>query len=310
MEMTKIRTNPGPATSAYKDLVTKMPKQEDFAPSKMTRLGASLTGLAAGMKDPAEGPAAARSIIRAPYEDAVREYGMKLGASKTSADLEREDMRDQLSALAQARAMGLKLSEFQHKQLMDRADLKVKQDRAAAYIKKQGDPSYDHFPQADGSILAVNKTNPADRKTIPANTVQAAVLKTRQEANAIAGRNASTNEANSKSLAAYRTVMGDAATKRATASVDRLNKPVTPYQQAKAVDLALSLMFRDRRFSKYIKAGDASSPEPYLMQPDDGSPLYKEFRKELKRQVEQSIKKGDPFTEEEENADDDDIIVH
>src|ERR1051325_2548038 len=310
-DIDQLRSNPGPMTSAYKKLAAQVPSEANIRPNNFTKIGAILAGAGAGMRDPSKGAATAESILRSPYQSALDEYKTKIGVTKQAADLEREDTQAQIQALTQARALGLKYDQFKLQQLEankkaahDQGTLKVSQARAKAYIANLNKPDYDKTIQEDGSVLLVNKRNPKDRQVIPAKAIQAGTLRVQQQ-------NANTNAANAKSLAEYHKVMGTAATKRANASADRSNKGPTPYQQAKAYDLALADLYTDKRFGdKYITRSTGSDVAPYTAKIDDGSPMYKQFRVELKKKIEAMLRSGSPFgdgNDQEQDDDSDDI---
>jgi hypothetical protein len=315
-------TNNRPAMSDYRDQLSQMPKMDDYKPSLAGKISAAMVGGATGFRDPSKGWETAQGMVQAPYRQAMGEFSNKLGIRKELAGLEEKNVDDQTKALQEARTMGLNYDKFKfdQKQKLDETGLKREEfantkKKTEAEIAKMGESNYEYSDQADGSILAIDKNDPTKRMTIPAATVKAGQLgaermnaqSSRISANA-AAENASTNKANTESLKIYRDVMGKAATSRAANAATRLAKPPTPYQQSRAVDLALSLMQRDPVWSKYISKGGRDDSEPYLLKPDDGSPMYQQMKKQLKKQVEKSIQTGSPFPDTGTDNEDDDII--
>lgn len=290
-----------PALSDYKKQLEDMPKEDDYQLGKMGKFGAALSGFAAGMHDPAKGYELGQAIHDSPYKSAMGEFNNKLAIRKSVADIEGQSIDDQIKAMTQARSMGLKYDEFKLKQLQEQREAEVARGNLDV---NRGNLDVNRRKAATGDKTA-NATIENQRGMLAVAGRNAATGERNAGTNA---QNANTNLANSKSLASYHEVMGTAATTRANVSRDRQNKPQSPYQQAKAVDLALSLLQRDRRWGKYIKPGDAGSPEPYLMAPDDGSPMYQEFRKQVRRHVENQLKSGTPFPGEPTDEGDEDII--
>jgi len=326
--MRRIRQNVDPAVSAYHQTLKEQPQEEDYAPGKMGKLFAGLSGLGAGIHDPSSGGATAIAQLRAPYKEAMGAYQTKLSGAREGANLAREDQQTQLKGISDAMASKLKYSEYKRQIAKDERDFGQKQkvDESTinkniadvgeinARAKKLGQPEYVYEKQADGSILGINKNDTKDTVTIPAHTVEAGQLdvaklnagSAARQAGA-AERNAATGEANSKNLGIYHDVMGKAATARAANSTARLTKPPTPYQQSRAVDMSLSILYSDPKFKKYIHKGGANE-DPWSMTQDDGSPMYQEMKKQLKKHVENSLKAGSPFPGEGDDNQDDDVI--
>lgn len=309
-EMQRVLRN-RPATSAYQDALKTPPQEANYHPSLGRRLAGFGLGLAQGATsgDARQGMQLADTVINDPFKKQQSDYALSIGNKKAAAQIEGGDVDDQLKSLSEARAMGLKYDEFKLKQkednekhLYDEADRKVKQQtadaataRANAYVKAQGKGDYEYKVQSDGSILAINKHDSNDQKTIPAKSIEAFTAQTgRMNANTGA-KSAADRARDIDSLIATRAATG----KRKT--------PASAGDQGKAIDTALSLLYRDARFKKFIKVGGDADKEPYVMAADDGSPMYRAFRDELKKKVTDALERGTPFGDSA-GGDDEDII--
>lgn len=313
-EMENIRRNKGPAVTAYQQQLANIPTHDQFQPTKMRRLMATIAGVGAGLGGADKGVALADKINDSPYEEAMGEYRNKISGLQESANLERQDSQEQLKALSEARALGLKYDEFdlkrleaKHKEQMDQGNLSVAQNRAATYAQSVNKPEYTFTDQADGSVLATNKSNPADRRIIPAHTVTAANLKVNERQAATGERNANTNKENIDSLVADRPARRVIDQTRAERT--GLRAPVNATQQSKAIDNELALMFREPKYRGYITEGGSSDREPWKLAEDDGTSGYQEFRRELAKRVKASLASGDPFGGDEGDSEDDGSIV-
>lgn len=89
----------GPAMAAYAKFLQAAPKESDYKPSKMTRLGAILSGAAAGLRDPATGFETARAALERPYERALKKYSLDAGRLREAANLEEGQFRNQIGTL-------------------------------------------------------------------------------------------------------------------------------------------------------------------------------------------------------------------
>lgn len=73
--------------SDLKNTLASAPNRADYQPSKLTRLGAILSGAAAGFRNPAQGVALAHSIISNPYDTAEADYESQVKNQTTMAGL-------------------------------------------------------------------------------------------------------------------------------------------------------------------------------------------------------------------------------
>jgi hypothetical protein len=88
----------GPAMDAYsKYLEQGFPDRQEYAPSKISRLAAILSGASAGFRNPSEGVSVTRSILDEPYNRAVEKYRFEGQRLKEGAALEEAKSRTQLA---------------------------------------------------------------------------------------------------------------------------------------------------------------------------------------------------------------------
>src|SRR6266516_266797 len=87
-----------PLMSQYLQYLKDYPKPENYQPGKLDRLAASLSGIAAGWRNPSEGVGIARNILERPYERAKELYQLRGRGVETGARVE------ELGQAAQERA--------------------------------------------------------------------------------------------------------------------------------------------------------------------------------------------------------------
>jgi hypothetical protein len=145
------------------------------------------------------------------------------------------------------------------------------QTRAQAYADSVRRPGYDAVPQQDGSVLYVNKTNPADRQVVPAKSIAAGQL-------GVARKNAETNVRRANSYAASVSETGrhnQEMEKRPTGGTP------SPNAQQDAEDMALDELSMDPDFKDFIKleGGSFMTGKGAYKVPaeDDGSEEYQVF---------------------------------
>jgi len=178
-EILKLRTQRGPAMSAYEEHLKATPSAEDHKPGWFTRIAAGLSGLSAGMRNPMEGVTTARAINRGGYDAALEDYYNRAGVLGSAAEIERKDREDYIDALKAGAESGLTWEKFlEDKRKNEQAGRVAQQNadtaqaRAEAYIESVANPGFDHFVQEDGSILRVHKRT-GERSIIPAKDVRA-----------------------------------------------------------------------------------------------------------------------------------------
>lgn len=143
----------GPATANYRQFLEQgAPTRDQFQPSKIDRLGAVLTGVAAGAKG-GNGFGAAQNQLDEPYNQAYGDYAAKAGLLEKGAGLE--------ASTAQA----------QHRDAMDAATLGIKRDNTDSLIKsrlaradlydfKAKHPNAVFKSVPGGNIMALDPQNP------------------------------------------------------------------------------------------------------------------------------------------------------
>jgi hypothetical protein len=286
-ELLRMRHQTGPAMSAYKQSLAAVPNAEDYKPNWLTRIAAGLSGLSAGVRNPAAGVQTAMGLNRAGYENAVNDWTTKLKGQGEGARIEEAEHDGEMKDLTQAYGMRMKYRDYLLKRDkqghdMDIADEKLGVDRqnantnaarAQAYIQAQNRADLDFIPQQDGSILQIDKRS-GKREVVPAHTVAAYSAQTgRISANASASsadaaqQNAKTN---ARRANIYESYVGKYGTTRPQSATD----------QTRAMDLALRQMYMDPDWRKFITADDKGIFDPG--DPSDFSPEeWKLFQEEL-----------------------------
>lgn len=141
----------GPAMSAYRKFVEKpAPTADEFKPGKVSRLGAILSGAAAGFVNPSSGYGTAQEIISQPYREGMRRYADEGGRLREAASLEETDYKNKVGAV---KAVG----ELQAKERDD-----IRQDKLANSLMSQRALSMKETQQrieADGATFHLDKTD-------------------------------------------------------------------------------------------------------------------------------------------------------
>jgi hypothetical protein len=301
-EIERIRTNRGPALTAYQEHLDTMPTREETKPSKWRRLGASLSGAAEGLQRGfGAGFEHARGIVDAPYEKALGEWGNKQKSLGASAALEREEVQDQLKALSEARALGLKYDEYKLKRLESERDYDIA-DRTAATRERIADLT----AQRDAA------TDARERRRIDAEITRAKEQLEINRFTATTGRqNANTQAANVESMIEDRTEGRVIDRERIAASVANSirradgSKP-NPNEQYFALQNALDLLKTDPKYGRFVETDKAGKPS---IKPSDGSPDYQEFMRRLKITSERSLSQGSFLDTDFGDEEEDDVLI-
>ena len=81
-----------PDMDRYREHIRSMPQQEDFQPGKMDRLGAILSGVGESVRSgPAAGFEASRRQLRAPYDEAMYDWGTGANQYSQLAQMEQDE---------------------------------------------------------------------------------------------------------------------------------------------------------------------------------------------------------------------------
>jgi hypothetical protein len=301
-ELLKLQSNPSPMTSEYQKMLKNVPRPEQYAPTKMDRFAAAMSGLGAGLRDPGAGYATAHEQLRTPYTTALGDYAVRLKGVGEAADLERQDLQMKLKNLSEARALGLKYDEYglrkqQQQDLTNyrNAQLGYKGQELGLKGQELGLKQKQLGIQERG-VKATEARNEATRQF-------------NQGRLGIMALDAQTRQAVANSTSKYHDVMGAAATKRAQSYAERVSNlnqrqtKVSPVQQGRALQNSLLVMKTDPRWNKYIQP-DSNNPSILTIADPDGSRIYDMFKEELARQVNQSLKSGTPFEDESDEDND------
>ena len=307
--MERIRTKKGPAVSAYQQALQEQPTAQSTAPSMLRKIGGVIGGIAGGFAGgPAAGARTATDIVERPYQVQMRDYQNKLKGLGESADIEQRDTDSQMKSLASARALGLKYDEYRLKQLEAERDYSIK--AGAQALTRGNNESLADFRRRQAAT-SERQAGTAERNAATSEAGQKDTAAYRRGQLGVAGRNAATGERNASTNAA------NAATARAGQENlagyrkglleirSKTGKAVSPSQQAYAVDNALRELATDPRFGKHVTSDGKGG---YDMKEDDGSLVYKEFKRRVKALAESSITKGTPFDDEDDSSDEFEII--
>lgn len=95
-----------PAEQQYQQISGAAPKQSDYKPSVLRRIGAALAGAGAGWRNPVQGVQVARDIDEAPYNRALTAWQQQQQAAQSGLKLD-EQVQNRLNAQARANAAQL-----------------------------------------------------------------------------------------------------------------------------------------------------------------------------------------------------------
>lgn len=304
-EIQRIRNNASPALSAYKNALNQAPTPDQFKPSVLQRIGAALAGggTAYSTGDAGAGMNLVNSVRDRPFLQAQGVYNQRMRGLGEAADIEQEDIKSQIAALTQARALGLKYDEYRLKQLQTQHEMKNKDftadtgrisaeanaSRAQTLANNSNRPDLQFIDQADGSVLQIDKKSGA-RQVIPAHTVTAMNAQSQRMNAGAAVQNAGTNRLNADT-----NLRNSDTQSRNVSSLIRTREnpkgtPLAPTQQNAAMDLALREMMADPDFSEFVTQDEKGFYQP--ISPDDSNMEgYQIFLQALNAKMSQ-IKKG------------------
>lgn len=158
----------GPAMSAYSKFVQQGPPQErDYKPGKVTRLGAILSGAAAGYRDPASGVETATNIIKRPYREAVARNQLQGSYLQEGAKLEDTSYQRQLQTMNQMRlAENQRIdNERQERQLQNTISKNnLDMQKTLLEIARYGKST--HLDKNTGILYLVDELNPGKRTAL------------------------------------------------------------------------------------------------------------------------------------------------
>jgi hypothetical protein len=148
------RLQGGQASSAYREHIGMMPKQEDYAPSRGRRLGGALAAAAAAYKNPQAGAAIGEQIVGAPYRNAVESWQMKGAGLKEQADIESQDVKSQIEYIKRIQEQQQKQREYDlnvRKVDIDEEQANTNRQYRQAQIEDMKDNGWkeDHDPQGN-----------------------------------------------------------------------------------------------------------------------------------------------------------------
>ena len=278
-----------PAEDKYKAFHDTMPQRGDYAPGALTRIGAALSGAAAGWKDPSSGYKTAQDIVNTPYKQAMEDYANKGAGLKEAADIEGKSQDDAVKRMQWSREQGLKydtldqtawekamgFSQEAQKIGISQDQLAINAARAKAYISAQTRGDYDTKETTDGGLILINKHDSSDVKHYSAQQLGAIT---------IAAGQLGVNQYNAGS----QRIGANASATQANTGANRLGfdeaggyqKSPTALDQTHGSDLAMEYLSRDKDFSKFIHIDPTT--KRYTVKPEaEQMPGYDAFIKAL-----------------------------
>lgn len=269
-----------PAMRAFREHMSGVPDQSEYAPGIGRKIGAALVGFASGLQNPAAGAQTTRAILDAPFTNAYRNWATQAQGLQAAAENEREQTQQQVSIGNMYRQINrdeatqdLNERKFAYEQQKDRVD----QDLKIQDMKAKGWET----TRVDGRVIMVN---PVTNEKLDLGIDMDAKL--REDANKIsefnaqtgrinAGtnqRNANTNERNVESLIdtrAQQTMIGadrantyrTAAEARAASTGARPKNVPLREQVLAEQEAALDIMLTNPEYKKFVdKDGSIKRP--------------------------------------------------
>lgn len=292
-EIQRIRASRGPSMSMFEQSMLNPPRREDYKPGLVRNIAASLTGFGAGVRNPAEGPAAASAVTDAPFAEAMSDYQTRLQNQATGAQLERQDIMDEIRSLEAARAMGLKYDQYRLAALKNAQQYEVANKNAGI-----------RATEVQGNLEAKADAQALARQAGESLTAYRARMA------AVAERNAATGERAQKDTATYRAGQLSVARKRVDAAITAAGaKKISPQQQKVATDLALRELSRDPLYRNFMEAQEENTFEPIkVKEGNEGTTEYKSFIAALKAKVDEIINRSGASSLPEEPTEDDFVV--
>ena len=285
-ELEKIRTNRGPALSAYQKALGEQPTYEQHKPSVGRRIAAALGGAAGGLSgDLRAGLAIGESIRDSPYNIARSEYEERMKGLGASAKLEQDEMEAKLKSLQAARALGLDYSEYELKKLESQRDYEI----------AQGNLDVNRFTAETGR----ESQKQTGRHYENQDVTGAVDSRTRQLTQQQQGRNIESQISDRAERQDIAREAIEASIRRAEIAAGR-KTPSSPDAQQDAIDGALREMLADPVFRNYIETDANGIPN---VKEDDGTENYKRFRNQLIQRTHRRLTTGMPFGEPEDESD-------
>lgn len=299
-ELQRIRNQATPGLTAYQGALQEMPTPDQYKPNWLTRIASGLSGLGAGIRDPAAGVATALKLNRAPYEQAMETYTNRLGGLKEQAEMEQRDRSSRMKAIQDAQELGLKYKEYEYKKAESEGNVAARDITAQAastsaqarmlQARNAAREEYNYVP-VQGGFMVTNKHNPNFKpQVIPANTIQDAQLKVAQGHLGVSqqqlGLNQQTTEAgleNTASLIADRE-QGDYVQPSAqTAAAEGVDNDMM-------LDARYAPFYAKRGIKGAFKAGDPTSARDPVGPSDFPPAVWQAYIAERNRRIQEKLR--------------------
>jgi hypothetical protein len=151
-----------PAMRAFREHMSSVPDQAEYAPGIGRKIGAALVGFASGLKDPSAGAQTTRAILDAPFINAYRNWATQAQGLQAAAENEQEQIQQQIRIASQdlnerrlyydqqnrIASQDLNERKFDYEQQKDRIEqeLKIQDMKAKGW----------ETTRADGRVIMIN----------------------------------------------------------------------------------------------------------------------------------------------------------
>ena len=172
-----VLSEDAPALRRYRDASQNVPKREDYELGGWGRFGAALAGFGAGMRNPSEGIAVARSLRENPYRQAMADFEVDRNLMSEEAEFERYDRTNKLKGL-DIELESLKDRDEQYRKNVDtqsQVDLRGRQGRnydsqVADREYNRNNPRY-HFQDTGDGLMMLPERGDSEPKFLDVSTL-------------------------------------------------------------------------------------------------------------------------------------------
>lgn len=265
-----------PKQTAYEEALRSAPNREDYRPSGWRRFAAILGGAAGGLSGgPQGGIGVAEHILRSPYQGALEDYEMRVGAAEQEAKMELADRSDYRENLKTAATLGQTEDTRRSEIWNRRRQREIDQQKAETDFYEAQSNRQNIISQINRRLAETN--NETERRELERQRV-------------------AIEKANTESLADYRRRTAGAAETTAGAAAERARKytgggqtrmPQVDEQQA-ARDLVLEEMSGDDRTRNFIKINQDKYGPAYIVDPRTPPELLQEIQERIDEKMQMS----------------------
>lgn len=299
--------------NTYADMISSMPRREDYAPSKFRQIAAAIAGMGAGgpvgisngavlgyRSNVPEGLKIQQAINEEPYSRALTDWSMKVKPQGEIAQMEQtRNVGNRATGLGvlQRQQAQEKLDEQERRNLeierQGREKLEIQRDRAEAYIKSKNfqieHPEYKAFVDEDGNLVLYNPTDPTAepietgvKKLSEMEKIDLQVQGQLKVANARAAASQKLEgirQANRKEIEGVRQI-NRLDLKTTPSGTSSIGKPLSPAATATdRINKAIEIINARPELQKYFVIGGNKKPTGQYQMPKGGDSADLEFIK-------------------------------